>query len=316
MKRKITIVAFFLFVGLGNFAYSQCNDWKWPEDKTTAERMYVFHNDMVKNEQYEKAVAPHQWLLKNSPDLNKALYINGEKIFRGLADNTDDPVRQKVYVDSLMMMYDMRMEYCGNEISILNKKAYYAFKYSYKDRENDTTLLKLFDEVMKKSGKNMTEGNLKYYMTIIKMNKVYQKNLTDDQILERYDKIQEAIDGRIAAGKDKKQLESLRAEVDEMLSTIVTMDCELVRNTLGSKFKENPDDIATAEKIFKFMLQGKCTDDPLWLDAAKRVYIDKPSFGLAKNIALKCKNNGDDADAEQYLNSAIEITDDVAEKAE
>ncbi|MDH5604315.1 MAG: hypothetical protein OEY51_10255 [Cyclobacteriaceae bacterium] len=100
MKTKITLIALSFLFG-STALFGQCNEWIWPDDKATAEEKYVLHNDLVKNEQYAKAIAPHNWLLTNAPNLNKAIYINGENIYSSLADAEENEDRKNAYVDSL-----------------------------------------------------------------------------------------------------------------------------------------------------------------------------------------------------------------------
>ena len=72
---------------------SQCKGWTWPEDKATAEEKNVLYSDAVKAKNYREAIAPWQWLMTNAPNLNSSIYINGEKIYNGLAKAEKDPAR-------------------------------------------------------------------------------------------------------------------------------------------------------------------------------------------------------------------------------
>jgi hypothetical protein len=80
---------------------------------------------------FEAAVEPHSWLLANAPDLNESIYINGAKIFEGLADKEEDKAKQTEFEEKAMEMYDLRIKYFGNEADILNRKAYKAYKAAH-----------------------------------------------------------------------------------------------------------------------------------------------------------------------------------------
>jgi tetratricopeptide (TPR) repeat protein len=66
------------------------------------------------------------------------------------------------------------------------------------------------------------------------------------------------------------------------------------------------------------MLQGKCTDDPLWLQAGESIHKNNPEkdFGLAKNLGLKYYSNDNYAKAETYLKEALPLASNGEEKAE
>ncbi|MDH5598410.1 MAG: hypothetical protein OEY34_04770, partial [Cyclobacteriaceae bacterium] len=126
MNARIITQVLVVTAMLLNFtAKAQCDEWIWPEnEKAIAEEKNVLYADQVKNEQYKKASINHRWLLQKAPNLHSAIYINGEKIFKELADAEKDAAQKKIYVDSLMLIYDMRIENCGQEAYVLNRKAF------------------------------------------------------------------------------------------------------------------------------------------------------------------------------------------------
>lgn len=314
MKRIIlTLTLIFLL----NYAYSQCEGWSWPNDTSTAKEKYALYTDAVKNSQFLTAVKPHRWLLQNAPNLNTSIYIHGTKIFSGLADIEKNPVKKQEWIDSLMMMYDMRIEYCGEKEDVMNRKAYDAYKYNIREKEKLPDLLKLYDYTFE-----LNDKKVDYYIALPYMHTIYQnvkqlKNMDQEEIYKRYEKLASIIDYQIGLGnKNKPKLVELKDNVDKMFTEIYDVNCDFVRQNMGPKFKANPGDLDLAKKIFGFMLAGKCTDDPLWLDAAKKIQNDEPEFGLAKNIALKCVAKKDYSCAEKYFIDAISLTQDPIDQAD
>ena len=314
IKLKLGLLAVLLVSGAS--AWAQCSGWNWPDDKATAEEKNVMYVDALNSQNYEAARTPHKWLLSNAPKLNTAIYINGEKIYKGLADKESDPAKKQAYVDSLMLIYDLRVENCGEEGKVLNRKAYAAYKYNIRQKGKLPEIMDLFDQAFALNGNGVDYYMLVPFMSTVKYNAKFQKNLSEDQILERYDKIMTVIDHKIANGEKVDKLKDYRGKIDGMLYEIVDINCDFVRSNMGPKFKENPSDIKLAKKIFKFMLDGKCTDDPLWLEAGKTVLESEPDFGLAKNLGLKCKAEKNFECAEAYFNQALELAEDGAQKSE
>jgi Tfp pilus assembly protein PilF len=178
------------------------------------------------------------------------------------------------------------------------------------NKDKVAELLTLFDRTAEISGAKMSDGILVAYMYTIKANKLYLKNITDEQILQRYDRISAIIDEKIkneTNEKDKQNLVKYKGVVDDLLVEMVKVDCEFVKTNLEPKFKQNPTDIALAKRIFSFMLQGKCTDDPLWLEAAEVIHQNEKDFGLTKTLALKFLSNDNNEKAESYLKEALEL---------
>jgi tetratricopeptide (TPR) repeat protein len=222
----------------------------------------------------------------------------------------------------MLMMYDLRIKNCGDEVNVLNRKAFYAYKYNVTNKAKSVELLALFDRVAEISGDKMTDGNLIAYMTTVQANFVLMKNLSDDQILERYDKIITIANQKIktaeAAGKTKDvtKLKEYVSVIDDLLIGMVKVDCDFVKTNLAPKFKKTPNDITLAKKIFGFMLQGKCTDDPLWLEAGEVIHKHEKDFGLAKNLGLKYLGNENYDKAEGLLKEALSLAKDQSDKAD
>jgi tetratricopeptide (TPR) repeat protein len=142
----------------------------------------------------------------------------------------------------------------------------------------------------------------------------YQKtggDLTDDDILDRYDKI-----SSVLGSKQGDKYATMQGQIDGMLSEVVTVDCNFVEQNLGAKYDEDPGNTKLAKKIIQLSLSGKCTDSPLFMKAAKGVFAAEPDFGMAKVIGLKCKGNGDNACAKEYLTQALTLTEDNTKKGE
>ena len=308
MKNKVTIVALMLMLGITAQSFSQCKDWIWPEDgdfKTKVEEKYAMHNDLVKMEDYSKARVPLKWLLENWPQLQSAIYINGEKIYKSLADEATDSTKS-VFVDSLMTIYDLRIKQCGMDASILNRKAIYYFMYNFKDREKLPTILEYFDAAFEEAPLEMMDANYKYYMQAIQLNKVYLKELTDDEVLDRYFKIQGALNTKIENGGNISEIAKLKKDVTGILAKTLRFDCEKILTVFTPMFESKPDP-EIAELVFGLMLATEgCTNEPLMLEAGKVLTETKPDFGVFKFLASKSKAQDDNQGAEKYFNLALQ----------
>ena len=316
MKKVLTTLS--LLVTLSYTVVAQT--WNWPEDRATAEEKNVLYTDALKMGDYKGAIPPLQWLLTEAPDLNKSIYINGAKIYDNLAKVEKDQAQKMVYVDSLMWMYDMRMKYFNDSVKVMNRKVFKAYKYFIKDYSKAEWLLGMFDKTYEISGPAVMDQNLLAYMNVIKVNKLAKKNLTDEQVLERYDIITEVVDEKVKAleqkGASTDKILKQKDYVDKILTEIVTIDCGFVHDNMGPKFKANPNDIKLVKRMFSFMLTGKCTDSPLFLEVSKQLQLLEPDFGLAKLIGTKCLAAADYSCADRYYKEALEYTEDGSQKAE
>lgn len=289
--------------------------WKWPQDIEKAKENNAMYTDALKSKEFNTALTPHKWLLENAPDLNESLYLNGAKIYEGLATKETDKAKKIAFQDKALDMYDLRIKYFGGEGNVLNRKAFLAYKYHKGNKSKYKELLELFDKTFSLNGNKTLDNNLVAYMDVIRRYKLSKGAITDEEVLDKYGLISDIIDYKIGLKKNVARLTKYQENVDAMLTQTVTVDCDFVEKNLGPKMKES-NDLKMAKKVFGLMLTGKCTDSPLFLDAAILLFENEPEFGLAKVIAVKYNSAGDINKAHEYYDKAIEYGEDDLKKAE
>ena len=172
MKKNVLLGAVVVFVMVNvTSLFGQCNEWTWPEDKAKAEESLVLVKDSKANGNFRQAVPPLNWLLANSPNLHTSVYVYGEEVFDGLATKEKNPARKTQLIDSLLMIYDMRIANCGEEKSVMNRKAFFAYKHLINSNEVDK-LLEIMDADFKLNGTGVSDGLHQPYMQTIRMNKL------------------------------------------------------------------------------------------------------------------------------------------------
>lgn len=304
---KLILFIFFLVISTA----SAQNGWNWPEDKTTAQEKNALYTDAYKSRDFAGALNHLTWLHENAPDLNSSIYINGQKIYEGLANQEQDPDKKLAYQEKAVEMYDLRIKYFNKEANVLNRKASTAYKYFRSTPDKYLELLETFEKALELNGSNFFDGNTIAYMDIIRRYKRGGGDFTDDDILERYDKI-----SQVLSSKQGDNIKTMQNKIDEMLLEIITVDCNYIETNLGAKLKAEPDNIKVAKRIIQLSLSGKCADSEVFMTAAKTLFDAEPEFGMAKVIALKCKGKGDNACTLDYLNRALDLTENNQEKGE
>jgi tetratricopeptide (TPR) repeat protein len=325
MKLKFfMVIALLCLAGVVTKSVAQCKEG-WPtEGKPKAEEQVAIYGDAIRQGNPRGATAGILYMYNVAPKWNTKLYIDAADVYDKLAEKETDPAKKKVLADSLLLWYDLRLKNCGDEVNVLNRKAYASYKYNIKNKEKLKELLALYDKVFEIGGEKISDGNLVAYMTTIKANHLAFKDLSDDQVLSRYDKIIAITDKKIAAataaGKtaDVEKLKGYKDVVDGLLLEIVKVDCDFVKKNLAPKFKANPADVPLAKKIFSFMLNGKCTEDPLWLEAGEAIHkgSTEKDFGLVKALALTYMSKGNYDRAEELLKEALTLAPAAKDKGE
>ena len=315
LVKGVVLSAAIFLTALG--ANAQCKDWIWPEDRSTAEEKNVLYSDAVKAGQYRQAVKPWLWLINNAPNLNSSIYINGAKIYNELAKNEDDDAKKKGLVDSLLWVYDQRIEICGEMEKHYPTKVFYDYIFNIKNNKDTVNVIHLYDEFEKvfgMLGNDMSEGLSQASINVLKVYQLRMRKLSDEEILEKYDRLIAIIDYNVEKAKDAKDAEgweSVRAKADEMLIQLIEKitDREFIKEVFVPKFEADPTNLKYAQWVFKFMLMGKCTDEPVWMKAAGVIYENDKSPKLAEVLGNKCLSDNDYSCAENYYNEGVSLSE-------
>ena len=313
--KKTWIFSLLFFLGAHLVTVAQPG-WNWPEDRATAEEKNALYTDFLKQDNFTGALPHLEWLLTNAPDLNESLYINGAKIYEGLADSEPDAAKTVQLQDLALSMYDKRIKYFNNEGDVLNRKGYTAYKY-YKDNKSKyPELITMFEKVYELNGVNTLDNNLLAFMDLVRRHKLSGGAITDVQVLDYYTEIMDIIDLKRATGKNLDRIDKIAENIDKLLTATITVDCAFVESNLGPKLAENPNDLKLAKKMLQLQLTGKCTDSPLFMTTSKIVNEKEPTYALSKVIAAKSAAEGKMSEAMKYYEQAVELADDNQKKAD
>jgi len=313
--KAIRVIAVLLSVMTSQLAFGQCVDgWCWGSDPDKAKANNALYTDALKADNFAEAAIHLEWLLVNTPNLNKSIYINGAKIYENLWNVETDAVKKKALGEKTLEMFDSRIKYFNDEPDVLNRKALVAYKILKDDKTRIQELLNLFDRTYELNKNAMFDGNLVAYMDVLRRYKAFGNPLTDAAVLDKYFIISDMIDYKEANGA--KVHPSVRDNVEKLLLAIVpVIDCQIIISDFGPKFEANPD-LNLAKKIFKMMLTGKCIDDPLALKAAKLVDASEPSYGIKIFIGGQAALADDKETAIKYFEQALALTDENVKKGD
>jgi len=271
--------------------------WNWPEDpelKSKALEKQAYYKLLIAQSKHAEALETLNWLYENNPNLHQSIYIEGADCLTEVMKNADKD-RQAQLQDSVLWMYDQRVEYFDNDAIVIDRKAYEAFQMFYKNPAKYGVLLNIYEQAYEMNGPKISAFNLNSYMLLAKL--AYQNKpdiISAEKVLDIHSQISEIIETKRKNGENSERLNKEQDKTDAWLSSIEgILTCDFIKDKLVPKFKANPNDLANAKKIFKYSVQAKCTGEAYFLDASIPVYKESPSFTLAKAIGAKYLSGGD-----------------------
>lgn len=288
-------------------------DWNWPEQQelfATAQEKQAFSRVSMQLENYEDVYQSVSWLYENNPNLHESIYIDGAKAVEKLIQETDDDAYKQTLQDTLLTIYDLRLQYFDNDAEVMGRKAYAAFKQYYNQPARYSLLAQLYDTAYAMNPDRFQYFNMTPYMTLAKY--YYQRKpeeMPATRVLDIHDKLSISISAQESSDPAKMKRE--QDKIDALLSSLgEILTCEFIATKLVPKLEADSSDLNTAKKIFAYSLKAKCTDQPYFLDAGNLVFENDPTYELASALGNKHLNRNETETALKYFQAGLKLTTD------
>ncbi len=252
------------------------------------------------------------------PDVKESLYIDGVRFIKEEFKGSSKE-RKKVLADSLMTVYDLRMQYfptstrsSNNRCVILGYKAGDYSRIYSSDKNGAYTMFKESLECLKEeSSAGVISG---YYIALFD---VYREAEGDaktnflSDLLTDYLTLQDYIDVNLKNTEDVRvsdSYEKARNNLDELFVQIA--ECDQMLPVLEQKVAGSPEDSELKKKVLRLMNKKDCSDSDFFMDMAKAVYDIEPEPSSAYAIGMSLLKKGDYNDSQSYLEQAVELCGD------
>lgn len=283
---------------------------KFGKDSVECLKQTSLYREYYKQKSYTDAYRYWLWVFQHCPRSSKNIYLDGVEIFKDRIEKEKDAAKKEKLIDSLMLIYDMRIKYFNEEGTVLGRKGVDLAKYAPKRKKETYDILKKSFEM---EGKNTFMGALQYlFFTANELMK--EDVLSMDDMFALYDKIMAVINAKLAEKPDDASVKTVRDYVEQIFSTFA--NCPKFIETMKPKLDAAPNDTALLVKILKFLDGKKCTDDPLYEKAAVNLYKVSPTATAAASIAKMKLAKGNENEAIKYLKEAIDLESDASVKAD
>ena len=269
---------------------------------------------------YKDALPSWRKVVDICPKARKSFYINGAKMYKQfIKDAAEDSITKFAHVDTLMWIYDKRIENHGQEAYVLGRKGVDHFKF-FRDSDPCASY-----EILKKSvelGKEKTEAVVlsTYYQSMYKcyrLDKVEKATLfTEYLTVSDYININiKSLSKDLETGTSDKKLKKLekrrvgfekaKKNLDEFF--IKLAKCEDILKIFQERVEANPDDFELKKKTLKVMNKRACEDSDFYLEIAKAVHAKEPSAESAYAIAVKEAKNSNISQAMTFFQEAVDL---------
>lgn len=291
------------------------NDPKFAKWGATAEerQQNILNSNFMKescdNRNYNQAAHYLKELLEKCPDASLATYQRGVIVFKNRINRAKSLEEKNGYVDSLLLLYDLRNQYFGDgggqaSGKILDLKAREVLTYKPSDR---AAIRKAFQEAIAVSGDKSDPETVVAYFSNLCDDYKNTDQITPDEVIAEYDRLTPFFTTNPEAAEYKTQF-------DAAFGVSGVASCENLEKLFRARLEANPDDEATLSQAVSLMSRAKCESD-YYFSIAEKYYQIKPSSEIALFLAQAFQAKSDYTRATKYISEALNTEKDPAERA-
>lgn len=290
----------------------------------------------TKSKKYDAAYEPWLFVKNNCPDLNLAIYADGEKILKHKIETSKGEI-QLSYVNAMLDLWLLRKEHFKSDTpqGEFDTKAC-QLQYDYKDELGKTTLelFECFDAAFNVDKATFTHPKSLYtYFSL--MVELFDANIKSSaELFKNYDEVNEKIEveiqnyseklnalvEKIDNGEDLTTIEENRRRAYESYLKNYTLiqnnmtiiadkraTCENLIPLYSKDFEVHQNDSIWLKRSVSRMYHKDCTDDDLYEKLVKQYDKVAPSADTKVYVATVLFKKGKDDEAYKYLEEAYKL---------
>lgn len=267
-----------------------------------------FLKESCDNKDYDAAAHYFKELVDKCPKASENTYVRGITLYKNKINRAKSVDEKNMYVDSLMLVYDLRNQYFGNHAKrgsayILDRKAREYLTYKPNDRAG---IREAFREAIAAGGDNTDPETVVAYFSNLCDDYKNTDEVMPDEILSEYERLEAYFEKHPEASEYKSQF-------DAAFGMSGAASCENLENLFKPKLEADPDNETLLAQAVGLMSRAECSSD-FYFNTAERYYQVKPSSETAMFLAQAFQNKGDYTKAKTYLNEALAVEQDPAER--
>ncbi len=304
--KKFGILFTLIFFAFVTQSYAQAGKFgATPEDSVECVKYLSFYKDYYKNGNIREALPSWRGAVRICPvGVTQSLYQDGQNIIKYLINQAKDPAQRAALVDSLFLMYDIRIEKFPTSKSRLSAYTYKAYDMITFCKDNEEPIFKALQDVINFGGANTDHGILVYDMQYA-VNLFKAGKLNAQQVIEEYDKLG-AIFEKKAAGNGDDAFTEARNNFETIFAVSGVADCDNLLALFGPKFESNSNNLAFVKRVVQLLSNAGCERSDLFLNAVEALYKMEPSYTSAYYLYRLYSSRDDNDAAVSFLQKAID----------
>lgn len=288
--------------------------------QSECETDYAIYRNEYKQKNYNEALKSWRKVFKNCPSFNQNTFANGPKLYHYKIKQ--DNANKESYLDTLMLIYDTRIQYFGNKEKVLGSKGSDLLKYDPGSFIEAYQMMKI--SVESTGNSSMPNVLVSYFKSLVKYEKFCEENASDlheeieeitkQDILDAYVFVSDIIVFNIANNqKYVKYYETAQKNIENMFAPYASCDDLIL--VFQSRLEEGNPSLSLLKKVTSLLDKKDCTDNEVFFTAATKLHDLEPTASSAYDMGNTSLSKKNYSAAVDYFNQSIEMTEDESIKA-
>ena len=286
---------------------------KWgntPEERKENMLASSYLKEETANRNFNSAARYLQQLLATCPAASENIYANGVKLYKDRVNRAETLADKKMYVDSILLLYDIRIQHFGNhpkrgKVYLLERKAREYLTFKADDREGVAEAFEAAIAAQVEAGVVDPELVAIYFKNICDD---YQNDVVDAMtVVNVYDAHAQYFEN---LAPEKVQF---KEQFEQCFGMSGAASCENIEVIFGKKIADNPADTKVVEQAFKLLYRAKCSSD-FFFEVGEKYYANQPSSEVAMALAQGFQDKKNFDKANQYLREALAVEQNPADR--
>lgn len=322
MKKGLSTLFVSVIVSLFFVNFAQAQSWQnsypknGPKYGLTAEDSvkniveFSLYREFAKQKNYADAYKHWRRVFLKAPKISQNIYIDGVKLLDYQINTTKDAELRNKFVDTMMMVYDQRIQYYNKKGYVLGRKGVDLSRYRPDASQQVYDILR--ESVELQGNKSSASELANYFKALVSLANADQ--IDKAVVIETYDVIGTIIDYNIKKGKKVEDYKNVLGFVENAVEPF--SNCENLVAIYTPKFEANSEDVVMLEKITKVLNRKDCTNSELFFHATEKLHKLQPTAESAYLMGKMKVKNEDFIGGAKYLEESISLFDNDEDKVD
>ncbi len=317
MKKSAPLTLLSILLGIMTASAQMEDIYENPKYGTdSASRLECANNlstmsEFMKIDLLDYALNSWQKVFGECPESSRNIYIYGVRIYRDKVEKAKTPEAATHALDTLMLIYDRRMQYFGQEGLVLGRKGLDLFRYDRERIKDSYDLLNKSVEICKINSEPAV------LVTLMQLSNALYKagQMEARELIDNYLASTDILDARIRAGKSRGHEKMALENIEAIFAQSGAADCETLVGIFAPKFEKMPEDLVFLKKLTTLLSGQSCEDSDLFARSSENLYTLDPSAQAAYNLAKLFFKRGEFDKSVSYYEEAIGLESDPVTKS-